>query len=196
MKVCLISPYENVAGYGLRILSSVLKGDGHKVECIFPTSDFLGEIPRPALQQTAEHAAASDLVGISLTSNYLQKAIEITRAIKAFCSDVKVLWGGIPPTIEPIMSLEYCDIACVGEAEDALAELAGKMDGGMPYTDTLNFHFKTPEGKIISNDVRPLNHDLDTIPFPDYSTEGHFIMHNGYLLPAARNVSFGNSKPQ
>ncbi|MBN1900763.1 cobalamin-dependent protein, partial [Candidatus Sumerlaeota bacterium] len=188
MKICLISPYESVAAYGLRILSSVLKRDGHAVEMIFLPLDFHDSIPPKALEQTVERAVSSSLVGVSLSSNYMRLSIDITRAVKERNPNVPVLWGGIHPTIEPIECLDFCDIACVGEAEDAFSELARKMDAGKPYADTLNFYFKLPDGSIVSNPVRALDPDIDKIPFPDYSGEGHFILNDGCIVPVTHEL--------
>ena len=188
MKICLISPYESVAVYGLRILSSALKQGGHSVEMLFLPLDFRDAIPPKALEQTVEHALSSELAGLSLSSNYMQMSIRLTRAIKKRNRDALILWGGIHPTIDPSECLQYCDIACVGEAEEALRELAQKMEAGLPCTDTLNFHFKTKDGNIIANPVRPLNPDLDTIPFPDYSNQGHFMLHEGCLVPVTSEL--------
>ena len=183
MKICLISPYESVAAYGLRILSSVLKREGHDVTMIFLPLDFRESIPPSALDQTAQKAASSDLAGVSLSSNYFRMAEAITQAIRQKYDPPPVMWGGIHPTLEPEECLEHCDISCMGEAEEAVVELADKIQSGEDYTGVRNFFFRTPDGKILKNPLRPLKTDLDSIPFPDYSGENQWILHQNELVP-------------
>jgi len=60
----------------------------------------------------------------------------------------------------------------------ALAELMQKMSGGGDYADTKNFWCKKG-GEVIRNPVEYLVEDLDSIPFPDYSFEDHYIPDEG-----------------
>jgi len=196
MKICLISPYESAAAYGLRLLSSSLKREGHEIALILLPLDFQDEIPGQALNRTVQIASGSRLVGISLSSNYVRLAADLTGKIREAAPEVSILWGGIHPTLEPEECLEYCDIACLGEAEEALCELAARMERGEPFTDTLNFYFKDPGGRIISNPVRPLNTKLDTLPFPDYSGENHFILDGANLVPVTPELLDRNLQGQ
>ncbi|HPB32137.1 MAG TPA: radical SAM protein [Candidatus Sumerlaeota bacterium] len=186
MKICLISPYESVAAYGLRILSAVAKRGGHETTCLFLPLDFRETIPADVLRQTAEMAAACRIAGISLSSNYMRQGIAITESIRAINPGTLILWGGILPTTEPEECLKYCDIACVGEGEEALTDLLNRLEAGEPFNDIPNLYFRDSNGILISNPLRPLNRDLDSIPFPDYDCDGHYILDGGRIEPATQ----------
>jgi hypothetical protein len=52
------------------------------------------------LEQVAEVARDSGLVGISLTSNYVDHAIRITRHLRRSLR-IPVIWGGVHPMLRP-----------------------------------------------------------------------------------------------
>ena len=158
--------------------------------------DFRDPVPEKALSRVAEIASECRLVGVSLSSNYMRTAIKITEGIKKINPDLPVMWGGIHPTLKPLECLDYCDMSAAGEAEEAVCELANRIQNGEPYYDTLNFHFKTPEGKIISNPVRPLQQNLDSIPFPDYFKQDHYILKDDRLVPVTDELLNENLQGQ
>ena len=189
MKICLISPYESVSSYGLRLLSSILKKNGHQVTSLFLGLNFVNEsIPPESHAEIAKFACGSQLIGISLSSNYYRISIDLTRILKERCPQIPVLWGGIHPTIEPDECIKFCDMVCIGEAEEAIKELAQRMDAGQPCTDTRNFFFKQSDGSVIKNPLRPLVKDLDSLPLPDYSNQEQYILQDGKLIPSTHEL--------
>jgi radical SAM superfamily enzyme YgiQ (UPF0313 family) len=77
------------------------------------------------------------------------------------------VFGGPHATFFPEMIGENCvDVICIGEGEEALAELADKIDKNEDYSEILNFWVKSGIG-ITRNGVRPLVENLDNLPFPD-----------------------------
>jgi len=180
MKVVLISPYSDVTALGLRMISAVLRRAGHATRMIFlphtPAELADGEedrYPEGLLREVAERTRDADLVGIPLITAYFHKAVEVTRAIKAV-HDVPVLWGGIHPTIRPRECLEFADLVCLGEGEGAVEELAGRMVAGSGIADLANVGLRA-NGSARVNPPRPLEQNLDALPFPDYSLEDHWI---------------------
>ena len=134
MNITLITPSSpNISAFGARSLSSFLKARGHTV-CVITLSiipdtyrnanGFLYarnyEYSNRIIDQTIEAASQSDLIGISFMTQYFSAAVQLTRAIKKKLS-VPVIWGGVHPTVRPEECLEYADIVCVGEGEEALA---------------------------------------------------------------------------
>lgn len=124
-------------------------------------------------------------------TNQFIPAVSITEYLKTHGVAAPIIWGGIQPTVEPEECLEYADIVCLGEGEDALVELLDHMSKGDSYLETRNMWFRSRNG-IIRNPMRPLEQDLDKIPLPDYSCENHFIIHGDYIeaLTADKLVQF------
>jgi anaerobic magnesium-protoporphyrin IX monomethyl ester cyclase len=191
MKIVLISPYESVASYGVRMLSAVLKQRGHEVRIIFLPLHFEERYSAELLERIAEVVKDTPLVGISLSSNYFDRAVELTRALKAKKPEQRILWGGIHPTIEPEECLDYADIVCIGEAERALGELVEKIERGEDYGGVKGFGFRRNGEKHV-NPIAPLVTDLDVLPFPDYSYADHVILHDGKLVQATPELIAAN----
>lgn len=176
MKITLISPYKDITSYGIRILSAVLRKFMFQTRILF-ISDINEVITdtydESICNQVADFCFDSDIVGISLFSCNFIKIADLTKKLKSKI-DVPILWGGKHPSAKPEEALEYADMICIGEAESAIIELMDKIKNNEYYYDTKNFWFKK-EGEIIKNSLRPLTSDLDSLPFPDYSLDDHYI---------------------
>jgi len=188
MKITFISPYADLTSFGIRILSSHLKKFGYKTQLIFLPDPYANN-PSCSSKRYDEHilnelvslCKDSDLIGITLMTDFFTTAIELTQRLK---SDLKtpVIWGGVHPTIMPEESIQYADMVCIGDGEDALLDLVQRMSKGEDYLTTENFWIKS-NGNVIKNTIRPINRNLDMYPFPDYSMEDHHTMFDGHIQP-------------
>jgi anaerobic magnesium-protoporphyrin IX monomethyl ester cyclase len=181
MKITLISPYPDITCFGLRTLSTHLRSSGHRTQLIFLPDPFGDNIcagtPRyreAVLEEVGELCKESDLVGVTLMTNFFDGAVQITAKLKSRLS-APVIWGGVHPTIRPEESIRYADIVCIGEGEDALLELADRMSCGKDYSRVKNLWIRTG-GSIVRNSLSPLPAELDRYGFPDYSMEDHHVM--------------------
>jgi anaerobic magnesium-protoporphyrin IX monomethyl ester cyclase len=197
MNITLITPSSpNISAFGARSLSSFLKKRGHTVQVItlsiipdtYRNRDgFLYaknyEYSNRIINQTIEVASKSDLIGISFMTQYFNCAVQLTKAIKKRFS-IPIIWGGVHPTVRPDECLEYADIVCIGEGEEALAELAERMEKGQDYSDIANLCLVRNNETII-NPLRPLMQDLDALPWLDYGPENHYVrdLHTDNLVP-------------
>jgi anaerobic magnesium-protoporphyrin IX monomethyl ester cyclase len=194
MKISLISPYPDITSFGLRCISSYLKEQGHSSQMIF-LPDPYGDNLIHGIQRYKEHVIdevvslckGSDLIGITLMTNFFTGTVQITKKLKKQL-DIPVIWGGVHATIRPEECLQYADIICVGDGEDALLELVDKMSKGEDYSNTNNLCINQA-GKVLKNQLRPLRPDLDIYPFPDYSMDDHHIMVNGGMVPLTHEVT-------
>jgi radical SAM superfamily enzyme YgiQ (UPF0313 family) len=78
--------------------------------------------------------------------------------------------------------LEFADIVCIGDGEEALLELAECMEQARSASQIRNLWFRLP-GQLIRNPVRPLIQNLDALPLPDYSCENHYLLCGDHLEP-------------
>lgn len=178
VKITLISVSEYNVENGLRVISSYLKKHGHEVELIFlgssatytPVFKFFDKAVVDAL---VCHCGDSDLIGFSLMTDYFLKVKDLTLKVKEAC-DKPIIWGGIHPTVRPEECMQYADMVCIGEGEDAMLELADNLKSGN-ITNIKNIWFKKLEG-IIKNDVRPLEENIDKYPFQDYDINTHYLL--------------------
>jgi len=119
-------------------------------------------------------AFAPDLIALSLRTIAFRRAAEITDLLHAEF-DVPVLWGGIEPTIEPERSIRHADIVCIGEGEEPLLELVGRIDAGESYADIPGLWIRRDD-EVVRNPVPAPITDLDSLPFPDYSPENKILI--------------------
>lgn len=164
MKVLFI--YPNIGqvvqyNHGIASLSATLKAAGHKTSLL-----ILRERAYIPLKKKIS-SFAPDVICFSIVSNYWNLSCLLARDIKRDFT-VKIFAGGMHCSIFPESYTidSPFDGICRGEGEEALLELAGRMQLQKPYYDVKNFWFKK-DGGLIKNDIRSLIQDLDTLPFPD-----------------------------
>src|SRR3989338_4310381 len=182
MKITLISTSTFPADQGLRIISACLKKEGHKVKIIFLPlpEDYSITYPDEVLKQVEEKTKDSGLMGINAIASTNERAGQLISLFKKL--NIPVIWGGPHPTFFPEKCFEICDIIAVGEAEEAFAELASKLENKKDITDIKNLYVRTKDGKEFRNHVRLAAEDLDVYPHPDYDLEDHLILENGKLI--------------
>src|SRR3989338_10589274 len=111
-----------------------------------------------------------ELIGITLVEDTWELAQSLLEKIKDF--HIPVIAGGVFVTTSPdeVISTSAIDMICLGEGEEALAELCRKMSAKEDYTIVKNLWLKK-DGKIIKNSMRPLT-DIDKLPYIDYEVWG------------------------
>ncbi len=194
MLITLISPYPDITAFGVRTLSAHLKKNGISTRLIFLPDPFgdniqdgVARYKNSIIDKAVEICKDSDLIGISLMTNFFDGAVQITEKLKTSL-DTPVIWGGVHPTIRPEECLEYADMICIGEGEDAFLELAGKMQRGEQYRDTVNIWFKDGD-TLLKNDLSPLPSLLDCYPQPDYSMDDHWILYDDAIVPLTHEIT-------
>lgn len=200
MNITLISLDRELFCIGIRILSASLRQAGHRVRCVFLPPQSTNDVKTPRFQvrysfklldEVQNLCKDAQVIGLSLMTNQFIQAISVSEHLKRNGVSTPIIWGGIQPTVEPEVCLQYADIVCLGEGEAALLELVEHMENNRPYYETKNMWFNSETG-IIRNPLRSLEQDLDRIPLPDYSCQDHFISHGDYIeeLTVDRLVKF------
>lgn len=163
-----------VISYGLRIISSCLKNSGNKVEVIFARAVIGKPFSKNIEDQIVKKCRDSDLIGVSLMSNYYPHATSLTKTLKNSLN-IPIIWGGVHPTFCPEQSLEYADMVCVGEGEKAIIELVKRIKNKQKNINkTPGIWFKE-NNRIIKNNTPTLIDNLDSLPMPDFGPESHYI---------------------
>ncbi len=188
MKIGLIGTYSSPEAVGLRFISSFLKSHNHQVKLIFLTTKRTDKswqgYKRELIEQLIEHLKECNLIGLSLMTNTYHQACFLTERLKSAKIDAPIIWGGVHPTVSPDSCIKFADIVCVGEGEDAIADLACALQESRNFTKIENLWVRW-NGQIYRNQVRPLREDLDSIPFPDYELAGRqFIVSRGRIVEA------------
>jgi|SRR3989338_1095092 len=108
-----------------------------------------------------------DLVGVNVWTPKLGSALNVAKICKEINPEIKVVFGGVHPTIMPDETLanENVDFLVRQEGEYTMLELAQKLQKNEPVDDVLGISWKK-NGSVINNPNRPLIDNLDAIPFP------------------------------
>ncbi len=185
---------DNLVPVGVSLLSACLKKAGHKTKLFdttfYRTKDKTGDEARAETLQIKETNLEEygisekktdmlddfkrlvsefnpDIVAISVVEVSYLIGLRLLKSIK-FSRALKVM-GGIHVTMsaDEVIKEECVDIACVGEGERALVELAERIDRGINYFNIDNLWIKR-DGKVIKNPLGPLA-NLDELPMQDWS---------------------------
>lgn len=175
----ILFAYCGYEGLGIEYLSAVLKAAGHETHLLydprlfdqregFPTSKSLARVfDRKQLWRKQLKEIRPDLVAFSVVAADYLWACKTAQMIKEWM-DVPIVFGNIYPTAIPetVIKKDFVDYIVVGEGESALLELVESIENRDHQHSIKNVWFKQ-DGKIIPNPLRPLIHDLDSLPFPD-----------------------------
>ncbi len=201
MKIVFVcQEYESL---GVEYLSACLKKAGHRVDLIFDPHLLASYLPethplrRPLATRrmvvTKVLQGGYGLVCFSVPSDYYGWACGIAGELKKGDPQLPIVFGGVHVTAVPelVIAEPSVDYACVGEGEEAIVELAGRLEGKEDPTRVKNIWAKK-DGRIIKNTPRPLVQDLDSLPFPD--KEVFFNAYRGfsesYMTMASRGCPY------
>ncbi|MCF6147041.1 MAG: B12-binding domain-containing radical SAM protein [Candidatus Kuenenia sp.] len=175
-KVTFIAPYDDLMAYGIRILSSSLRKEGFSTEIIF-TPYILKQMDAHSITSLAdaikEMTYDSYFVGISFFSCHFNAVKALTEALRSRIK-VPIMWGGKHISARPDDAAGYADIVSIGEAEIAIKNLLSAMKKNEDYSGLNGFWF-LKNGNYKKNQLAPIIEDLDLLPYPDYSLEGHYL---------------------
>ncbi len=190
MRVLFIYPnlYTQMGfNHGLAALSARLLEQGHETELVNLNENLP---PVPTREDVLERIRAwrPGLVAVSCLSQQYVAALELARWLRAAAPAAGVelpplVVGGIHPTMVPseVMADGAWDHVGVGECEDALAELALRVEAGETPDDVRNFLSWTGGRRPAAADAPPVDAslwvhnpvrefpDFAALPRPDYA---------------------------
>lgn len=187
---------DNLVPVGVSLLSSCLKNKDHEVK-LFDTTFYRteeGAIRNEARVKTLQVKKTDlskygvkekdtdiledfkkmvrefkpELIGFSVVEPTYPLALNLLRSIEDY--DALKIMGGVHVTMNPfdVIKNPSLKMICVGEGEEAIVELANKIQNGEDYSNIRNLWVKKSDGSIIKNPLRPLV-NLDELPMADWS---------------------------
>jgi len=108
-------------------------------------------------------------VGFSCVTGVQNWALEMCRLIKMNVDqNIITVMGGPHPTYFPevLQQHRYLDVICIGEGEETLIDLIRAEKFPQDFQNISNIHVRSGN-EIITNPIRSLIHDLDSLPFCD-----------------------------
>jgi radical SAM superfamily enzyme YgiQ (UPF0313 family) len=149
---------------GIALLSGVLKAGGHNTDLLVLDKKY----KRKNYTSIDKKLKAEDYGLICFSSVYSEFSfIEEVAGFIRSGYDVFTVLGGVHVTISPEESyLEVFDALCIGEGENALSELADRLEKKLDISGINNLWLKKNE-EIIKNKTKEFIQDLDSLPFAD-----------------------------
>ncbi|MDR0357761.1 MAG: cobalamin-dependent protein, partial [Clostridiales Family XIII bacterium] len=173
---------------GLASISAVLKAAGYAVSLLHLTwmpdrDEFLSNVRKEA----------PDVLGFTMRTTAMGYVSEMAGWLDEEMPDVHVSCGGYHPTLVPdeVLAIRGVDSVCVGEGEYPLRDLMDSLRDGVARRDIESMYFKSPDGSVVRNPVRPMTEDLDELPFPDLSIFDYKKLRTGLIDTAMVMVSRG-----
>jgi len=168
LDILLINPFSWIRDgspaylpYGVLYLAGYLRGKGVKVDIFDANTD-----PGDPLEVVALKRPLA--LGLSvLTGPVINEALKISRAAKSRFKDIKIIWGGLHPTLFPeyVLEEDSVDFIVQAEGENALFRLMDGLLKGRQDTALRNLGYKD-KGSIVINSVEDSLIDLNLSPMP------------------------------
>jgi anaerobic magnesium-protoporphyrin IX monomethyl ester cyclase len=155
---------------GVLYCAGVLKAEGVEVSLLDqPAKGF-------SLDQTMKWVKKEDpdIVGFSVLLSTAKEAPRIAERVKVENPDVVVVFGGHHSSFNACRILEkypFVDVVIRGEGEYASLEVARCVENGGELDEVKGISFRK-NGVVVSTPDRPLNVDVDALPFPDRDLAG------------------------
>lgn len=108
-----------------------------------------------------------DVIGVSVMTPKFGSALSLAKLVRGIDPKIKVIMGGIHPTICPEETIqnENVDIIVRGEGEITMLELLTAIENGMSLKNIQGISYKE-NNKVFHNPLRPLIDNLDQLPHP------------------------------
>ncbi|MBF0538138.1 MAG: radical SAM protein [Nitrospirae bacterium] len=169
---------------GLALLSALLERQGHSSQIIDAMAlnlDVSGVLSAMDIQ-------GDSVVGITATTPDIDMATDIARAVRNRYPRLRILMGGVHPTIYHYELVEsgICDLVIRGEAEVAIVALANEE----PFEGIANLTWRTPDAEVVENAQSSDFVDLNDLPMPNYARLPMGMYHSA-LGSARRAPSIG-----
>ena len=150
---------------GLLALATFLIKEGYNVSLIDACIDNL------SIEEIIKRVRATNtrIVGISSMSVNIIHAFRIAEALKENDQKIRVITGGIHPTVMPqhTLSNKNIDIVVMGEGEITTSVLLRALQNNEDISAIEGVAFRKGD-EIVLNRRRPLINGLDSLPIPIY----------------------------
>jgi anaerobic magnesium-protoporphyrin IX monomethyl ester cyclase len=180
MRVQLAYVGSNLAAYGFRLLTAIVRQKFPDTDCrfvMFFNSRSIRKIMAPvpcAAELTSEEIriitkdlASCDVLGLASMSEHATAVKAIIADVRQINPNVFIVWGGVHAIMHPEDAIQHADAICVSEAETAFPEFLEKYRAGEDYINVKSFWFRSGE-RIIKNGFAQLlsSEELDALPLP------------------------------
>lgn len=143
--------------------------------------------PDSALKEALEDYKP-DIVGTTGTTPFFHEVIRISKIIKEYNKDIRLVVGGAHATAFPeeFVETNLVDYAIYGEGDFVLVELIEVLEGKRKINSVLGICYNN--GGIVKTDTRPLLKNFDYVPMPSWHLVDIDRYANSHVLSRANPV--------
>jgi len=186
MNIVLVNLSSTMSSDGSRLISALLKREGYSVVNIFLARSNPFNYEEEELSLLDPVLRGTHLVMLGVYSSYVLRAIQITEYVKKNYPGVLVVWGGPHCIAAPDLALEFADVVCFSEGDEAVVDFVNKFAAGKDYMSVPNMAFRFGD-KIKINKVIPPFKDLDSLPYYDYELDNSYLL-DKKLVPLSKEI--------
>lgn len=144
---------------GLLYVGSALKKEGYDVR--------IHHIAQKDIDSTCAQILDRDplYVGFSsFTGPAIKNTVSLMQKLKTSNPNIKIVWGGVHPSLVPEQCLEIdaVDFVCIGEGEETIVDFTNNFQNQDRLDSVRGIGFKG-KGSTIINPERPLMENLDDV---------------------------------
>jgi len=150
---------------GMLYLGAMLEQNGHNVEILdYHMEDVTKE-------QLKKSLVSSNAVGMTIYTDELIPAVNISTMVKQIDPDIPLIIGGPHCSFvqeHALKDIPYADISVVGEGEHVILDIAKYIQGKKKLSDIHGIYYR--DNNLI-NKGKPIEviDNLDVLPFPAHS---------------------------
>ena len=167
---------------GILYIGTLLQKNGFKCKII--DAKVLGLSNSEIIQQIYDFKPK--LIGITLVSVSYKATKDLCEKIRNLEFSPRVILGGPHPTSLPKETLaEFnVDAVVIGEGEQTFLEIVNNLKNNLPLFQNVAGVAYKENGELKFNSSRPINANIDELPFPDHS-----MLPDPYLYKRRTNQS-------
>lgn len=168
---------------GLLYLATYLQNHGISARIFLLRIGDDKQVDGENMEQIKKELEDCECVGFSVMTAQVPKSLAVTKIIKKLKPGVKIVWGGVHPTLFPEQTVENenIDFAILREGEQPLLELMEKLVKNQSDFETINGLVFKRNGRIIQNPPQPLFKNFENMR-PNLDLVADYIKDNLDIL--------------
>lgn len=156
MRILFITKDFIIEPLGILYISGALERAGHQTDIVKAEVENVDEKVRDF---------SPDIIAYSICTGQHKYFRELNLYLKNKFNFISIFGGAHPTFFTEFIKEEGVDVICIGEGEEAMVDLADRMQNEQSFTDIPNLWVKDQD-RVIKNPVRPLP-NIDTLAFPN-----------------------------
>lgn len=165
--------------FGISCVAAMLKKNGHNVNILVITRDT----PLQEALEKFHNEFQPDMFGITAVASEYAFVVKVARKIKSLWPSKHIILGGHHASLSTDICLQEpsFDFICVGEGDQAMAELVSQLESGTTPKGIPNLCIRLPDGSIDKSPTSNFIANLSDLPFPERE-----MWHKWIALPDER----------